>query len=113
LPSSVRSESNNRFISYIDCMPTKKRRHLTPARSSSPISLKPVLTKIQTEKELSHYRLAGYGQHVGLIANYLREHLVKEAYDDNTAILSSVKTPEGCDTLQTLTSQAGLVVRGF
>lgn len=100
------------FHLFVDCIPTKRDGTYARTLELSEL-LKPVLTKIQTEKELSHYRLAGYGQHVGLIANYLREHLVKEAYDDNTAILSSVKTPEGCDTLQTLTSQAGLVVRGF
>ncbi len=100
------------FHLFVDCIPTKSDGTYARTLELSEL-LKPVLTKIQTEKELSHYRLAGYGQHVGLIANYLREHLVKEAYDDNTAILSSVKTPEGCDTLQTLTSQAGLVVRGF
>lgn len=100
------------FHLYIDCIPTKSDGTYARTIELSDL-LKPVLTKIQTEKELSHYRLAGYGQHVGLIANYLREHLATEAYDDNTAILSSVKTPEGCDTLQTLTSQAGLVVRGF
>ncbi|TXG76898.1 hypothetical protein E6Q11_03760 [Candidatus Dojkabacteria bacterium] len=100
------------FHLYVDCVPTKNDGNYQRTMELSEL-LEPVLNKIKTEKELSHYRLAGYGQHVGLIANYLREHLMKEAYDNSTAILSSAKTPEGCDTLQTLTSQAGLVVRGF
>ncbi len=100
------------FHLYIDCMPTKNEAAYERTIELSEL-LKPVLTKIQTEKELSHYRLAGYGQHVGLIANYLSEHLKSNAYKSDTAILSSVKTPEGCDTLQTLTAAAGQVVRGF
>lgn len=110
--SSRQDDSKKSFHLYVDCVPTKND---VPYKRTVELAelLQPVLKKIQTEKELSHYRLAGYGQHVGLIANYLREHLIKEAFDDDTAILSSAKTPEGCDTLQTLTSHAGLVVRGF
>ena len=104
--------SSKSFHLFVDCVPTKNE---SPYERTVELSelLKPVLTKIQTEKELSHYRLAGYGQHVGLIAKYLSEHLRNTAYDSHTAILSSVKTPEGCDTLQTLTAAAGQVVRGF
>jgi hypothetical protein len=104
--------SSKSFHLFIDCVPTKNE---SPYERTVELSelLKPVLSKIQTEKELSHYRLAGYGQHVGLIANYLSEHLSNNAYDNRTAILSSLKTPEGCDTLQTLTAAAGRVVRGF
>ncbi len=100
------------FHLYVDCVPTKSE---SPYEHTFELSelLRPVLIKIQTEKELSHYRLAGYGQHVGLIANYLSEHLRVSSYDDRTAILSSAKTPEGCDTLQTLIAAAGQVVRGF
>jgi RecB family exonuclease len=100
------------FHLFIDCVPVKNSSNYERTIELSEL-LKPVLTKIQTEKELSHYRLAGYGQHVGLIANYLSEHLKNNAYDNRTAILSSSKTPEGCDTLQTLTAAAGQVVRGF
>ena len=107
--SDLKSKS---FHLFVDCMPTKSDATYERTIELSDL-LKPVLTKIQIEKELSHYRLAGYGQHVGLIANYLSEHLKSIAYDDHTAILSSVKTPEGCDTLQTLTAMAGQVVRGF
>lgn len=110
--SSSCVQNQNSFHLFVDCLPTKNEHPYQRTIELSEL-LKPILIKIQTEKELSHYRLAGYGQHVGIIANYLREHLTKESYDATTAILSSVKTPEGCDTLQTLTSQAGLVVRGF
>ncbi len=100
------------FHLYVDCAPTKSEHSYERTLELSEL-LKPVLHKIQTEKELSHYRLAGYGQHVGLIANYLSEHLKNSAYDQRTAILSSIKSPEGCDTLQTLSAAAGMVVRGF
>lgn len=111
MPSSGDPKQKS-FHLFIDCVPTKNEAPYERTVELSEI-LKPVLTKIQTEKELSHYRLAGYGQHVGLIANYLSEHLRNTAYDNRTAVLSSVKTPEGCDTLQTLTAAAGQVVRGF
>ena len=100
------------FHLFIDCIPTKTGGEYKQTIELSDL-LKPVLTKIQQEKELSHYRLAGYGQHVGLIANYLTAFLKDNTYDSQTAILSSLKTPEGCDTLQTLTAAAGKVVRGF
>ena len=100
------------FHLYVDCVPTKSDTAYDRTLELSDL-LKPILTKIQTEKELSHYRLAGYGQHVGLIANYLSDYLKDSAYDNRTAILSTMKTPEGCDTLQTLTAMAGQVVRGF
>lgn len=100
------------FHLYIDCTPTKPASDYEQTLELSDL-LKPVLLKIQTEKELKHYRLAGYGQHVGLIANYLSEHLKNTAYDNRTAILTSMKTPEGCDTLQTLMGGASRVVRGF
>lgn len=99
------------FHLYVDCAPTKSKDYEHTIELSE--LLEPVLSKIKTEKELSHYRLAGYGQHVGLIANYLTEHLHESAYDHRTAILSSIKSPEGCDTLQTLSAAAGFVVRGF
>lgn len=105
------SEANS-FHLFIDCVPTKNENIYQRTIELAEL-LKPILTKIQTEKEISHYRLAGYGQHVGLIASYLSEHLQINAYDNRTAILSSVRTPEGCDTLQTLTAAAGHVVRGF
>jgi hypothetical protein len=100
------------FDLYVDCIATKNKGDYDKTIELSEL-LKPVLAKIQAEKDLSHYRLAGYGQHVGLIANYLSEHLRNQAYSHRTAILSSTKTPEGCDTLQTLTAAAGRVVRGF
>ena len=100
------------FHLFIDCAPTKAGTDYKQTIELSEL-LKPVLTKIQQEKELSHYRLATYGQHVGLIAHYLSEYLKTNTYDNQTAILSSLKTPEGCDTLQTLTAAAGKVVRGF
>lgn len=100
------------FHLFVDCAPTKSGSDYKQTIELSDL-LKPVLTKIQQEKELSHYRLATYGQHVGLIANYLSEYLKNNTYDNQTAILSSLKTPEGCDTLQTLTAAAGKVVRGF
>jgi CRISPR/Cas system-associated exonuclease Cas4 (RecB family) len=111
LSSSCHNKANS-FHLYIDCMPVKNASNYEHTIELSEL-LKPVLSKIQTEKELSHYRLAGYGLHVGIIANYLSEHLKNKAYDNRTAILSSSKTPEGCDTLQTLTAAAGQVVRGF
>jgi hypothetical protein len=114
-PFSINIEESlmaSSFHLYVDCVPTKSEITYQRTIELSEL-LKPVLSKIQTEKELSHYRLAGYGQHVGLIANYLREHLEKNAYDHRTAILSSIKSPEGCDTLQTLSAAAGLVVRGL
>ncbi len=106
------TENNPSFHLYVDCVPTKINRTYERTIELSEL-LKPVFTKIQNEKELSHYRLAGYGQHVGLIATYLTQHLKNEAYDNRTAIFSSVKTPEGCDTLQTLIAAAGHVTRGF
>lgn len=106
------SPTRESFHLYIDCAPTKTDTVYKQTIELSDL-LKPVLTKIQNEKELSHYRLAGYGQHVGLIANYLSEYLKNNIYDSHTAILSSLRTPEGCDTQQTLTAAAGKVVRGF
>lgn len=100
------------FHLYVDCTPTKAAIDYEHTIELSDL-LKPVLLKIQTEKELKHYRLAGYGQHVGLIANYLSDHLKNTSYDSRTAILTSMKTPEGCDTLQTLMAGASQVVRGF
>jgi hypothetical protein len=108
--SSLSHDKANSFHLYIDCVPIASKYERTIELSEL---LKPVLTKIQTEKELSHYRLAGYGTHVGIIANYLSDYLKSNAYDHRTAILSSLKTPEGCDTLQTLTAAAGQIVRGF
>lgn len=106
------SPTTESFHLFVDCAPTKSSNEYKQTIELSEL-LKPVLTKIQQEKELSHYRLATYGQHVGLIANYLSEYLKNNTYDSQTAILSSLKTPEGCDTLQTLTAAAGKVVRGF
>ena len=111
-PSAKDVAMASSFHLYVDCAPTKIEHSYERTIELSDL-LKPVLNKIQTEKELSHYRLAGYGQHVGLIANYLSEHLKNSAYDQRTAILSSIKSPEGCDTLQTLSAAAGMVVRGF
>jgi hypothetical protein len=108
---SVRNDADS-FHLFVDCVPTKSSGIYAQTIELAEL-LKPVFQKIQTEKELSHYRLAGYGQHVVLIANYLSEHLRHNAYDHSTAILSSSKTPEGCDTLQTLVAQAGCVVRGL
>jgi hypothetical protein len=104
--------TKNSFHLYIDCTPTKL---FSPYEKTIELSdlIKPVLQKIQSEKELSHYRLAGYGQHVGLIANFLGEYLKQQNFDHRTAVLSSIRTPEGCDTLQTLSAAAGQVVRGF
>jgi len=107
--SNIKQEA---FHLFIDCAPTKTGGDYQQTIELSEL-LKPILTKINTEKELKHYRLAGYGQHVGLIANYLTEHLKINPYDNRTAVLSSLRTPEGCDTLQTLTAAAGKVVRGF
>jgi len=100
------------FHLYVDCVPTKKEKLYSRTIELSEL-LQPVLNQIQTEKQLSHYRLAGYGQHVGLIANYLENYLNEQHYDSSTAILSSLKTPEGCDTMQTLSKAAGLIVRAF
>lgn len=108
----ITEDKKSAFHLYIDCAPTKSANEYERTIELSDL-LKPILKKIQTEKELSHYRLAGYGQHVGLIANYLSEHLKENIYDHRTAILSSIRTPEGCDTLQTLSAAAGWVVRGF
>ena len=99
------------FHLYVDCTPIKQSQYLETIEISD--FLKPVLRKIQQEKNLSHYRLAGYGQHVGLMAHYLEEHIKENDLDENTAILSSSKTPEGIDTLQTLSAAASIVVRGF
>jgi len=100
------------FHLYIDCTPIKSDATYERTIELSDL-LQPIIQKIKEEKELSHYRLAGYGQHVGLIANYLGEYLKSNSYDSRTAILSTAKTPEGCDTLQTLSAAAGRIVRGF
>jgi hypothetical protein len=102
----------NSFHLFVDCLPIKAAQGYNRTIELSEL-LQPILQKIQTEKEIKHYRLAGYGQHVGLISSYLSEHLKINAFDQHTAILSSAKTPEGCDTLQTLMAQAGCVIRGF
>lgn len=106
------AQNSPSFHLYVDCLPTKCDSAYEKTIELSDL-LKPIFIQIQNDKELSHYRLAGYGQHVGLIATYLSEHLKNTAYDNRTAILSSVKTPEGCDTLQTLIAAAGQVTRGF
>jgi CRISPR/Cas system-associated exonuclease Cas4 (RecB family) len=110
--SALLPRNTSSFHLYIDCVPTKSENPYERTIELSEL-LKPVLIQIQTDKQLSHYRLAGYGQHVGLIANYLENHLNEQHYDSNTAVLSSLKTPEGCDTLQTLSKAAGQIVRGF
>lgn len=112
MTSSSTNKTSLSFHLYVDCVPTKNDNAYARTIELSEL-LKPVLSKLQTEKELRHYRLAGYGQHVGLIANYLSEHLKIVAYDNHTAILSSAKTPEGCDTLQTLSAAAEQIVRGI
>ncbi len=111
-PIMSSAPNNPSFHLYVDCLPTKCDAAYERTIELSDL-LKPIFTQIQNEKELSHYRLAGFGQHVGLIATYLSEHLKNTSYDNRTAILSSVKTPEGCDTLQTLIAAAGQVTRGF
>lgn len=111
-PIMSSAPNNPSFHLFVDCLPTKCDSAYERTIELSEL-LKPIFIQIQNDKELSHYRLAGYGQHVGLIATYLSEHLKNTAYDNRTAILSSVKTPEGCDTLQTLTGAAGQVTRGF
>jgi hypothetical protein len=75
--------------------------------------LRPVLANLHKEKNLRHYRLAGYGQHVGLIVSYLDEHLKNNPLNNQTAVLSSLKTPEGIDTLETLSEAASKVIRDF
>lgn len=99
------------FHLFVDCAPTKQAQYQSTIELSD--FLKPVLTKIQQEKNLAHYRLAGYGQHVGIMASYLEEYLNESNLNNSTAILSSSKTPEGIDTLQTLSAAASVVVRGF
>lgn len=111
-PIMSSATNNPSFHLYVDCLPTKCDAAYERTIELSDL-LKPIFTQIQNEKELSHYRLLGFGQHVGLIATYLSEHLKNTSYDNRTAILSSVKTPEGCDTLQTLIAAAGQVTRGF
>ena len=110
--NNINIDHNNNFHLYIDCAPVKTDKKYKKTIEISDL-LKPILEQIKTEKDLSHYRLAGYGQHVGLIANYLEKHLSEKHYDSTTAILSSLKTPEGMDTLQTLSAAASLVIRGF
>ena len=86
--TSLLTNKTRSFHLYIDCMPIKNENAYERTIELSEL-LKPVLTKIQIEKELSHYRLAGYGQHVGLIAQYLSDHLQNQAYNNRTAILST------------------------
>ena len=112
ISKNIVNNLNKSFDLYIDCTPTKLQKKYDKVLDLSEV-LNPVLQKIKQEKDLSHYRMAGYGQHVGLIANYLSQHLETSGYKENTAILSSIKTPEGCDTLQTLSSAAGQIIRGF
>ena len=109
---STTEPNHKSFHLYVDCIPIKPNRAYERIIELSEL-LKPVFSKIQKEKDLSHYRLVGYGQHVGLIANYLLEHLKGSAYDNRTAILSNTKTPEGCDTIHTLTALAEQVVQGL
>jgi RecB family exonuclease len=109
---SMKGEKQESFHLYVDCLPTKSQGDYERTIELSEL-LKPVLTKIQTEKELSHYRLAGYGQHVGLMATYLSDYLKNSGLDKRVAVLSNTKTPEGCDTLQTLSAAAARIVRGF
>ena|GEM_PF-1079872 len=112
-PPSDKSRLNQEaFHLFIDCTPIKTN---SPYQSIIELSelLKPVLEKIHTEKNLKHYRLAGYGQHVGIMAQYLEDYLHNKVLGSNTAVLSSSKTPEGIDTLQTLSAAASMIVRGF
>lgn len=113
-PSSTENQMlkpKESFHLFVDCAPTKQAQYQSTIELSD--FLQPVLKRIQQEKNLAHYRLAGYGQHVGLMAHYLGEHIREMSLDKNTAILSSSKTPEGIDTLQTLSAAASVVVRGF
>ncbi|MCA9508989.1 MAG: PD-(D/E)XK nuclease family protein [Myxococcales bacterium] len=112
IAKSQLQQKNNSFHLFVDCMPTKFEDQYDKLIELSEF-IKPVLEKIHTEKNLSHYRLAGYGQHVGLMAHYLEEYLKENNFSDRTAVLSSSKTPEGIDTLQTLSAAASRVVRGF
>lgn len=111
LPHFTRVNSAS-FHLFIDCWPIKNQSHYEKTIELSEL-LQPVLENIRKEKDIAHYRFAGFGQHVGLVANYLTTHLKKNAYNNRTAILTSMKTPEGCDTLQTLIASASQVVRGF
>lgn len=106
------SEIKKSFHLFVDCTPIKNGEPYKQVIELSEL-IKPVLKTIQLEKNLPHYRLAGFGQHVGLMAQYLEEHIKKINLDEDTAILSSSKTPEGNDTLQTLSAAASMVVRGF
>jgi CRISPR/Cas system-associated exonuclease Cas4 (RecB family) len=110
--SALPARNTGSFHLYIDCVPTKSEQAYQRTIELSEL-LKPILKKIQQEKNLAHYRLAGYGQHVGIMAQYLEEYLNDNVLDSSIAILSSLKTPEGCDTLQTLSKAAGQIVRGF
>jgi len=103
---------NDAFHLYVDCLPSKAEGAYEKTIELSDF-LKPVLDKINQEKNLNHYRLAGYGQHVGFMASYLGDYLQSNSFDSRTAILSSSKTPEGIDTLQTLSGAAGRVIRGL
>ena len=47
------------------------------------------------------------------MAQYLEDYLHNKVLGNNTAVLSSSKTPEGIDTLQTLSAAASMIVRGF
>lgn len=109
---SLKKDDQESFHLFLDCAPIKNK---SPYQNTIELSefLQPVLKKIQQEKNLAHYRLAGYGQHVGIMAFYLEEYLKEKKLDRRTAILSSSKTPEGIDTLQTLSAAASKVIRGF
>jgi len=112
-PPSDKSRLNQEaFHLFIDCTPIKTKSAYQNIIELSEL-LKPVLEKIHTEKNLKHYRLAGYGQHVGIMAQYLEDYLHNKVLGSNTAVLSSSKTPEGIDTLQTLSAAASMIVRGF
>lgn len=104
--------NNDSFHLFVDCVPTKVESSYKKTLELSEL-IEPVLKKIKQEKNISHYRLMGYGQHVGVISFYLEEFLKEKALKNDTAVLSTTKTPEGVDTLQTLSAAASRVIRGF
>ena len=57
LMSDLSPQDKKSFHLFVDCVPTKSESGYERTIELADL-LKPVFTKIQTEKELSHYRLA-------------------------------------------------------
>jgi hypothetical protein len=98
------------FTLYIDCIPVKsghkKLWHLAEL-------LRPIKEQIQKNENLAHYRMARFGQHVPLLQVAIKEFLNTQNFDSSVAICTTLKSPEGTDSIGVLQEMAGEIIQGL